>query len=895
MRRPPFLTVPRLFTRKFATNPLASILVAALVIITASVAAVVPRLIAQQDTAELTYQLSSIGAVDRSISGATDFYPGWIPVREPSLEQIYGNLDDAFAEARAQLADPLRAAVGSAQWIVQTPTLPTTLVNGSPQKEGLRITGDADVLARIHIVSGAAPAVWSGNELDPATVVTPPPIEILLSTTAARALHVSVGDVLGSADIDGEPQPSYRVSGLYQPTKPADQFWAQNPSLVPATLVKPDIGTPYLSGAAFVNPLTPGRLSGTFSNARVSLYYPLKAAAADGADADLLREQLAALVSGGVRMPGDGSPAMPITTGAPQAVQDAVQRDAILSGFLALLASAPLGVTLAVLGLGVQAVVRARRRDVALAIARGADATRVRLAMALEGLVLSVPGVAIVTAIAAFAIPVRPGPAGYALPALVAIVPAILFAALSVAGDTTPARVRRRRQLRIVAEAAVLVLAALALLLLSRRGLAQVSAQVGIDPLLVATPLLLSVSVGILVLRGYPIPLRAARLRATRSRGLPGFVGSIRATRAPTVGLVGVLALVVGISIAIFSTVMLATFDGATDRAAQASVGADARADAATFSPAQRAAVAAVPGVRAVAGVQHLDARSLRGTGVIDTVGVLLAQTEALRTLRTSLPGDLTTQRDGRVPVIVSSDLAGEVTGHADETLDGVPIIVAGTLPADSRLGPTHSWMLIDATFASRFSAGFTPDLLLVHADPNHLQGLHDTIAHAAGRHASVVTVASLSAQRRSEPAVQGVRVGLLVGALISVLLSAIALVLSTIVAGRARSRTAGILRTLGLPSRSLRVLVAWELVPVVIVAVIAGTLLGSALPYILTAAVDLRPFAGGTARPAPVFDPGFVGLVLAAFALVVAVVGIAAVAAGERLNPSSALKMGDQ
>ncbi|MDQ1546855.1 MAG: putative transport system permease protein [Actinomycetota bacterium] len=893
MRPSGSLTAPQLFTRRFATNPLASVLVACLVLVTAAVAAVVPRLVERQDTAELTYQLQSIGPVARSLSGSGDFHEAWLPELSPDRDQIYGHLNDAFAQAPHDFGSALRPAVGSAQWLIQAPTLTTDLVNASAQRLGLRLTADQNYLARVRVVSGRAPAVWTGNDSGSAISVASTPIEVLLSVTAARSLHLAVGDTVTSKDVDGEPQPRYRVTGLYQPRDPSAQYWAQNPSLVPATLVKPNVGASYLSGAAFVDPLSVGGLAGTFSSARISLYYPMRAAAADGADAELLRRQVAAVISAGITMPGDGSTPMSITTGAGQAIETAVQRGAILAGFLALLAAAPLGVTLAVLGLGVQAVVQSRRRDIALAIARGAGSLQVRGAMAIEGLLLSVPATAIATALAVLLLPGRWEASAFVLPALVAITPGILFAVLPVTEESTRSRARLSRQLRGVAEVAVILLAAVALLLLTRRGLAEATAQVGIDPLLVATPLLLSVSVGILVLRAYPFPLRAARLRAVRSRGLAGFVGSIRATRTPTVGLVGVLALVVGISIAIFSTVMLSTFDGATERAAAASVGADLRVDGTAFSPTQRDAVDAVPGIRAVAGVQHLDARFLRGTGVIDTVGVLVAQTDPLRRLRPSLATGLGTATGGRIPVVVSSDLASELRGHGNDTLDGVPIRVVGTLPADSQLGPTHGWILVDSAFAQRFTAAFTPDLLLVRADPQRLTGLRALVTRAVGSTATVVTVASVAAERRDEPAVGGIRIALLAGAAISVLLCAIALVLATIVAGRARARTAGILRTLGLRSRKLRVLVAWELAPVVALAVIAGTALGVVLPLIVTAAVDLRPFAGGTVRPVPSYDPGLLGLVLAVFCVVVAIVGVIAVAAGERLNPSTTLKMG--
>ena len=77
------------------------------------------------------------------------------------------------------------------------------------------------------------------------------------------------------------------------------------------------------------------------------------------------------------------------------------------------------------------------------------------------------------------------------------------------------------------------------------------------------------------------------------------------------------------------------------------------------------------------------------------------------------------------------------------------------------------------------------------------------------------------------------------------------------------------------------------------VVALAAGAVLGCLLPYVVTTAVDLRPFTGGLHRPAPVLDPSLLALVLGAFSLVVLVSGAIAVAVGDRVNPSSTLKMG--
>ena len=896
--RPRAWTAARLLRRQQLTRPAASVLVGALVLITAATAAIVPRILEQQATAELRYQLDSIGPVARSLQGSVDFFELWSPSPPPDRGQIYGDLDAAFAAGRSALRAPLRDAVQAPNWIVQTPTLPLTSLNGASSRLGIRLTADPRYLDRVTFVQGTAPATWAASDIDAPATAAAAPIDIALSTTSAAQLHIAPGDLLGGDDVDGTPQPRYRVTGLFEPRRAGDLYWAENPSLVPATAVIPDIGPEFLSAAAFVEPATVGRMSQTFEAARISLYYPLRSGAVDGADAELLRRQLAALMSAGVQLPGGGAPAMSMTTRSEQAVDTAVRRDAALSGLLALLASAPLGVVVAVLGLGVQAVIASRRRDLVLAGARGAGALQLRGAMALAGALLSVPITVIVTALAAVLIPVRPSVEGFLLPGLVALAPPALFAALAVTRQGSSPFERRAGRLRGMAEVAVVLLTVVALLLLARRGLAQAAATVGVDPLLSAVPLLLALSVGLLVVRAYPVPMRAARSAATRSRGLSAFVGSIRATRAPTIGLAGVLALVVGISVSLFSTVLLGTFEGAIGQAAAGSVSADARVDGPAFSPAQRDAVAGVAGVRAVAGIQHLGSLPLRATGVIDAGSLLIAQAAPLRSLRAEVPGGLDTEVDGRIPVLVSADLMSELRQHRDATLDDIPIRVVGSMPTDSQLGPTRSWLLVDEAFAGRFSVSFTPDLLLIRADPSLLAGLQAPLAHAAGADVigsgiSALTVPTAAEQRRSEPAVQSVRAGLVVGASLSALLCALALVLSTAAGAAGRARTAGILRTLGMPRRALAALIAWELVPVAVVALVVGAVLGVSLPFLITAAVDLRPFTGGAVRPVPELDPLPLAIVLGAFAVVVALAGIVAIAVGDRVNPSATLKMG--
>ena len=895
----PRWTASALLRRRFRAGPAPSVLVAVLALATVLIAAVVPRLVEQQATSELAFQLTSIGPVARSLQGAADFPEDWDAVPPPTATQLYSSLESRFDDARSAMHRPLRSIVGAPRWIVQTGALPSTQVGGAARVVGLRLTADPAYLSRIRIVQGSAPAVWADNDSEPSEQTAADPVGILLAEQAAASLKLTVGEVIGAEDVGGVPQRLYRVTGLFVPRDPGDDYWRQNPSLLPATTTVPDRGASYPTAAAYVDPVTVGRLAQAFAGSRISLYYPVAATGVDGADAARLNAQLAAVVAAGVVMPNNRSP-MSIVTRSTLAAQTAVERDALLAGLLALLAAAPIGVVLAVLVLGVQVVVRGRRTDLLLAAARGANQWQLRGAMALEGALLSIPAALVVMVVLSYALPVRPEPAGFVLPALAALTPPVLFAALAVTQPQPGPIGRALIGLRGVAEIAVVLLGALSLFLLVRRGLAQATVAVGVDPLLSVAPLLLAVSAGIVVLRGFPLVMRAARGATARSRGLPGFIGSIQASRAPTIGLAGVLALVVGVSVSLFSTVLLTTFDAGIHRAASEAVGADARVDAPVISAAQRAAVARVPGVRDVAGLHYLSSLDVTRSPVIDTVTLILAQTHPLSTLR-ELPAGLSQEIDGRVPLVVSSDLLHDMGSTRTLTLAGVKARVVGSLPAESQLGPSVDWVLVDSSFAARFATSFTPETLLIRADPSRLPSMQPLLeravradpASSTGAAATVLTVPSAVEARQSEPAVRGVDVGLILGAVLSALLCALALVLSTVAAGAARGRTAGILRTLGMPRRRLRTLIAWELIPVAVVTLVVGSILGIALPFVVAAAVDFRAFTGSLVRPALVIDPLLLGAVVVAFAVVVAGSGLVAVLVGDRVNPSSTLKMG--
>src|SRR5699024_10725359 len=180
-----------------------------------------------------------------------------------------------------------------------------------------------------------------------------------------------------------------------------------------------------------------------------------------------------------------------------------------------------------------------------------------------EGLLIGLPAAAAGWLVAALTLPGAVSTVGVVLPLAVGLAPGVL---LPIAGRPSGLRSVRRdiglqrpSTARRFVEVLVVVAAIGSCVALNMRGLD--SADGGVDPLLAATPLLVAFAVTMLVMRLYPAPVAAISRRLRRGRGTVAYLGTARATRDPAGGLVPMLALVVGLSIAAFSVVMWSTTD----------------------------------------------------------------------------------------------------------------------------------------------------------------------------------------------------------------------------------------------------------------------------------------------------------------------------------------------
>lgn len=897
MTRRSRLSTPGLLTRHLRSGAIGSVLVAILIAASVLAVALAPRALVVLGTSELRHQLGteSPALLDLTGIGNLGLTDGQT---SPTLDNMFGSSNDAIARIRERLPQPLRDHVGETQWVVTTTPGEATLPVQLPVAVSLGLSIDLDWQDRVHFVEGVAPAAWSGSAADTVLPTDRPPIEIAISTDVARQLQVRVGDMLGY-----RPAPLL-VAGIYELNEVDDAYWVHESNLAKVLVDQEPGKITTLKASVYVDPLTIGGMAGTFAGGKLSAFLEFDPRAVDYAEVRTLQTQVLQLEAAHVPLPLFGD--LNFRSGLPDAMGRVISRVTSASALLALCVSGLLGVLLAVFALGVQSIIDRRRPALALAAARGAGSLQLRSSTILEGVLISLPGSAIALGLATMLIPVEVGPEGWVMPALVALAPPVLFGVLTsprtLRAPRTDLQVRSRSRARWVAELAVVGLAVLSLFLLARRGLVASSAIVGIDPLLAATPLLLAAAVCIGVLRLYPLPLIAVQRLLRRRRGSTGVLGAARAIRDPALGFVAALALVVGISIVVFSTVMATTLRAGLVQAAQDSVGGDVQIAAHVITPSIVDQVTAVDGVSAAVAVASTSDVELTIGSDPTNVYVVMADTTTLHAVRPDIPV-LAEKVDGRIPLLVSSDWSDRVSGNT-LALGARDAEKVGTISSSAIPGATRHYVLMDSAFASEVGTSASePDRILVRLKAGvsaaDIATQLDTLVTAAQpetvRGLVVVSDAeSLLAATRASPTVASLDSALLLAALASLLLTMLSVVLASVAAATTRNRLVGVLRILGMSPRQLRAVQAWELGPVALTAVVVGTALGLVLPLIVTNALDLRPFVGGELQPTSVVDPLWVAAAVGAFVIVVFLAGVIAAALGRRFAPAGALKMGE-
>ncbi len=921
MTRPP--TTPALVRRHLRFGPGASVTVAALILLLATIAVLVPPLVGSVLDSSTRYRLDILSPSVRDLS--TSF--AGVPVAESSpvasetlpaeYQRTWGSWDAVLQGTLNTAPEEVRSAHASAEYFTRLgapgPFVPTTYVVLDPR-----------FASRIDLVDGRMPQPtvtddeWlrvvqglfdeNGRLIEPAPTEVPA-TEVVLSAAAADEVSWRIGEtrVVGAEAAWSVPVPLTLV-GIFEPVDASDPYWARAPDILePSVGFDPD-GVPYVRTTAFAAPellSTVVHLSGgRFTEA----WYALLPERVTSDAAPQLLAELRGFVATAHPLPGNEAgplPSLSFQSGAVGALEEAIAQSRSFVAVLAMLAAGPLGVAAAVLVLGCRMILEHRRPAVELLAARGAAPGQLRGVLGIEGLIAGVVPAAIGTAVGLAlaagltAGPVSATPALFAVPVALALLPAVVTAASATRSRsrTRADAPARRSGWRPVVEAAVVALAVIATATLVVRGAGDPAAP--LDPLVVVAPLLLALVACLITLRLYPGALRLVLARERGGRGFVGMLGAARALRDPATGLAPVLALIVGVSFAVTSGVLLSTVQSGAVEASRAATGADLQLEASRFEDGAAEAVAGLDGVAQVAPMAVLRASVLFADDSRSRVPLYLVDRTLLDEVQSGYPpivpadvalGDGT----GPVPLLLSATVAAQShAASAELEIAGAPATLAGVADGEVPFSATTSWALADIAYAGELGEDDPlTTRIFVRLEPGaDAAAVSADALELLGSGVRATTPEDVLAELGEDPATAGLRGTLIVGIALSALLTAVAVVMTLVLGGRARRRILALLQTLGAPPRSGGGLVAWELAPAMIGALVVGTACGAALPVLLLSVIDLTPFTGGDRQPAYSADPVVLLIAVGGFIAVTAIFTLVALAITRRARTAAVLR----
>ncbi|MEO3745136.1 FtsX-like permease family protein [Plantactinospora sp. B5E13] len=838
-------------------------------------------------------------------------------------------LDPAVAEAtldpiRQRLQAPLPDLVNR-QWFVGQIGPKDVAVSGDKQTMSGSCRPNLPLRYQpgLERVSTVVEGHWPANR--GATTV-----EVAVSRAAADATDLRVGDqfsLVGQGFSRGSVP--VRVVGIYQAADPAAPDW-DGAGLVPIPCPDPT------AGGTWQAPLLTDLPGLTTATLDLPADYTWRYRVDERRLTTAGIPDLMAAIGQARRPTADDAPRL--ATGLDTALSTF---DGQLRSVQALLAVVQAGILTTVLGLVVLAArlaVERRREELTLLRARGGAIWTIG-GRTLAEAVLVMPVAVLVGWAVGGLLPGRPS--GLELPLLVALLVGTTLAVplLAMSSQRGMRFLGQRRDLvrhrptvrRLTAEALVLLLAVLGVVLLRRRGLSQSS---GVDPYLASVPVLLAVAAALVALRLVPGPLRLLGRLAARARTVVPFVGLARAGRAAPVTVFPAAILVVAIAIGVFTSVVTSTIGEARDQVSNQEVGGDARIVSNAFTAEQTAErLAALPGVTAVSAVgtesgQPLRVRNPDGTGgrplgqaqILVVDGPALARVLGHSGIDAELPAAFTRpgRIDGPVPAVVSPDIAEDfrreevTTGVTDVqgrrygfTVDAVRSTFPG-LPVDARRFVVLPWQALPVPDfqpirPSEFlvaGTGVSTTALREAVEAGQREYLSRLLGEPADEVRTLpVTVTTWQEHRRT---LEGSGVNRLLsftftaGVAGALALALLAVGFAVLAEAPARGRVLSRLRTMGLSGRQGRGLLVYELVPLVGVAVLAGGLVGVLLPRLLGPALGLSGFTGGLPARVHVDPLLVVGVLLLVVVALVTALGIESLV-NRRMRLGKVLRLGEE
>ena len=948
------MTAIRLLVTRLRRDQLPALLLAVLVFVAALLAAAAPRLFNNVADAGLRYQIADVAnVVQRNLQF------GRITFIEPGTGSGMSAVAGVENEIEAAIPPSVRSITSGGSYLAETFTwrIPDRPVE-RPGFLSLRFQGGLD--EQIRMVEGRMPSgdvgqttapgptgqIGGGADL-PAMV-----FEVALSTTTADDLGASIGDRLELVPDPDDPLVGQfglqqaavaEVVGMYELVDPNGDYWVGDYALDRPTRIPVGINVVLIYATALASPDAYPALNVLHEPMRYTFRYYVDPDRVDAGMLDQLvvdLQQMEASYASFASGPSDSLTTL--QTGLLDLTQDYLAERRTSEAVLTTAAIGPTAVAIAAIAMVALLAVQRRRGALILLRGRGGSGWQLVGSHVIEGLLLTVAPAAAAAALATALVQGRATPMTPLAAGLVA-----LGTILVLAGTTLPIALAPLRRFareapaaldasprRLAFEGLAVGLAIGGIVLLRQRGLAGGSAAghlAGVDPFLAAVPALVGLAVGIVTIRLYPYPVRAAGWVAGGGRGLVPALGLRRAERQVGTGHLPLIVLLLTVAIGTFSSTMLATIDRGQLGESWQAVGAAYRIRGDSLPSGFD--VSDVPGVVAVAGAHEADASvGIGGRGQVPVIAIDAADYERVTAgtpAETIFPASFSQE----VHPYCTGDLSTEeAQALGDDTPEcpgtsaaPIPAIVSRSLARESTtpLGVGDTFQL---TFVARFAtfevvqlrddfagqpagAGFVVvprDLVLtsigdrqlptttlfVDAPPSATDALRERVV-ASGSNATLDSQAELVTSLRGRPLVDAVSAGFLIAMAIAVGFAALAVILSLLLSGAARARETAHLRTLGIARPQITALTIIEHGPLVIVAVVAGLLLGVAVAWVVLPGLGLSSFTGAEVEPALTIDIGQLAILTGALVVIVAI-GVALAAwVQRRTDPAAAVREG--
>ncbi|MFE6051906.1 hypothetical protein ACFQ6N_14195 [Kitasatospora sp. NPDC056446] len=584
VRRP----APWVHTRLRA-SPLAALLMAALAFVTVFLAAAFPRVADRGADAALQDFVRQNGVNQTSLQTTSKTQKDDKAV---DLDRVQGQLAEAVGR---QLTLTRQGWAYGARSVVD---------HGMGNPEYVRIAEKkTDPTLGLLYLDGLADRVTLTDGTWPTPAAVGDPLPIVISKKAAETIHIKLGDVIDNGEEGAGAKRTAVVAGLYRVNDVQDPFW-QDLGCPDRACLRTDPRQEHWATTGFVDGGSLPAMAHWGTNAENFWRLPVDAASLHADRLDRTRGILASFMTGrdATALAGlTGRPDLHTSSGLPDLLRRADDRYRASLSLSTIGPAGVAGVATVVLFLAAALSTDRRTAEIRLLRARGGSLAGVARRLLGEGAVTVLPAAVLGTALALVLLPTPRWE--YAVSAALAatLIALLAFPARAALLWARPRAAGGRR--RLVGELTVLAVTAAAVAEVRRRG---VGTGAGLDPLLVAAPLLLAVTGGLLLARIEPLLVGWLAALAGRGRGLVGFLGLARAARDTSgrrrPSALPLLALLIAVTTTGFGATVLTTVDQVRTRAARISTGGDISVSLpgyATLSESFTKAVGELPGARA--------------------------------------------------------------------------------------------------------------------------------------------------------------------------------------------------------------------------------------------------------------------------------------------------------